>query len=295
MQGLCKCMYNYLSWPFLPFSLPLSLYSNFVSLFCTFFNIHLTCSTYTFWKKLTVLFSWFQSKINISLSFTRFFLCILSTSGYRAEIITQWICASERERERAQRKKFELTLMLSLKEELLLSRANIQFALFSILFTAAAVATAYALSSPPSLSLYCIQWNHTKKVKKTKITIHHRTKKKNSRFLTNNNDRCVTNMNSFFLFQLLFILYYIRILKRIAIRLYYFLKCIDKYIFKRYMRSATLVVQFKTLSYYIHYHHNHSFSPCSLSLCLLLFLSSFFHAPFDYVNVYKSVTTSTST
>ncbi len=45
--------------------------------------------------------------------------------------------------------------MLSLKEELLLSRANIQLALFSILFTAAvaAVAAAYALSSPLSLSL----------------------------------------------------------------------------------------------------------------------------------------------
>ena len=51
----------------------LSLYSNSVSLFCTYFNIHLTCSTYTLWKKLTVLFSWFQSKINISLTFTRLF------------------------------------------------------------------------------------------------------------------------------------------------------------------------------------------------------------------------------
>jgi hypothetical protein len=43
--------------------------------------------------------------------------------------------------------------VLSLKEELLLSRANIQLALFSILFTAAAVAAAYALSSLFSLSL----------------------------------------------------------------------------------------------------------------------------------------------
>jgi len=97
--------------------------------------------------------------------------------------------------------------VLSLKEELLLSRANIQLALFSILFTAAAVAAAYALSSLFSLSgspsLLCIQWNHTKKVKKTKITIHHRTKKKNSGFLTNNNDRHVTNMNSFLSFSVL--------------------------------------------------------------------------------------------
>jgi hypothetical protein len=50
--------------------------------------------------------------------------------------------------------------------------------------------------------------------------------------LTNNNDRHVTNMNSFFFFLFLFILYSIRILKRIGIRLYCFLKCIDKYIEK---------------------------------------------------------------
>jgi hypothetical protein len=52
-----------------------------------------------------------------------------------------------RERER---EKFELTLRLSLKEELLLGRANIYLALFSIL--SPAVATAYAVSSLLSLS-----------------------------------------------------------------------------------------------------------------------------------------------
>lgn len=75
--------------------------------------------------------------------------------------------------------------------------------LFSIPFTATAVATAYACSLQSSLSLSLlslsrIQWNHKKRVKETKITIHHRTKKKNKGFLTNNNDRYVTNMNSFF-------------------------------------------------------------------------------------------------
>jgi hypothetical protein len=138
-----------------------------------------------------------------------------------------------------------------------------------------------------SLSLFCIQLNHTKKrIKKTKITIHHRTKKKNSRFLTNNNNRHVTNMNSFFLFPFLFILYYIFIFKRIDLRLYCFLKCIDKYIQKMHeIGNACGTVQDCILLYY---HRSHSLS-------LSLFLSSFFHAPFDYANVYKSVTTSTST
>ena len=57
----------------------------------------------------------------------------------------------------------------------------------------------HSLSLSPSLSR--IQWNHItkKRVNETKITIHHRTKKKNKGFLTNNNDRHVTNMNSSFL------------------------------------------------------------------------------------------------
>lgn len=137
--------------------------------------------------------------------------------------------------------------MLSLKEELLLGRANIHLACsLSSLYPfycccCNCLCMQFAMSflslSPPS-SLARIQWNHKKRVKETKITIHHRTKKKNKGFLTNNNDRHVTNMNSFFslsrFFLFLFILYYIRILKRrrIAIRLYCFLKCIDKYIQK---------------------------------------------------------------
>jgi hypothetical protein len=111
---------------------------------------------------------------------------------------------------------------------------------FSIPFTAAA---AYALSSF-SLSLSYTMESYRKKVKKTKITIHHRPKKKNGGFLTNNNDRHVTNMNSFFFSSLLFVFYYIRILKRKGIRQYCLLKCIDKYIEKMHeMVIACGVVQ----------------------------------------------------
>jgi hypothetical protein len=108
--------------------------------------------------------------------------------------------------------------------------------------------------------------SHKKRIKKTKITIHHRTKKKNSRFSTNNNDRRVTNMNSFFLFPFLFILYYIFIFKRIGIRLHCFLKCIDKYIQKMHeIGNACGTFQDCVL---LHYHHGRSLS-LSLSFSLL--------------------------
>lgn len=144
--------------------------------------------------------SQFWINISLSLSFIRLYsFFFLSTSSYRAEIVKQ-----RSEGERACVKKFfELTL-LSLKEELLLGRANIHLAcsLFSLslLLLLLSQLLMHAVCNPlsPLSSLSRIQWNHKKRVKETKITIHHRTKKKNKGFLTNNNDRYVTNMNSFF-------------------------------------------------------------------------------------------------
>jgi hypothetical protein len=78
------------------------------------------------------------------------------SSGNR-KIQNIFVCERERE-------KFELTLRLSLKEELLLGRANIHLALFSIPSTA--VATAYAVSSLLSLSLSSVYNEITQKKNK---------------------------------------------------------------------------------------------------------------------------------
>jgi hypothetical protein len=173
---------------------------------------------------------------------------------------------------------------LSLKEELLFGRANIHlaFSLFSLSLLLLLLSPLMHYVRP--LSLFDTMESHEKRVKKTKITIHHRTMKKNNGFLTNNKDIYVTNMNSFFFFLFLFVLYYIRILKRTGIRLYCLFKCIDKYIQKMHeIGNACGIIQDRILLCY------------RRSRSLSLSPSSFYHAPFDYVNVYKSVTTSTST
>ena len=171
-------------------------------------------------RKLTVLFSWFLHPESTSLSFGHSFtlfssLCIRSMSSYRAEIVKQRIYVyvrRERERQRAKKVSSSHSCCPWKKNcflaEQTYSLLTCLLTLFSILFTATAVATAYAFSLQPlpfalslSPSLSRIQWNHItkKRVNETKITIHHRTKKKNKGFLTNNNDRHVTNMNSSFL------------------------------------------------------------------------------------------------
>jgi hypothetical protein len=212
--------------------LPWSFIFSFFLLFLTFFKIHLFVLSAFLWK--IDCFVFVVSVLNQHLFHRRsFFVCILSTSSYRAEIVKQNVF---------EREKSSNSHSYCPWKKNCFSAEQIHSSLSPSLLYPFYCCCCLCIKS---LSL-SIVYNGIiqKKVKKTKITIHHRTKKKSGGFLTNNNDRHVTNINSFPFSLFLFVFYYIRILNREGIRLYCLLKCIDKYIQKMHeMVIACGIVQ----------------------------------------------------